>query len=89
MLGDFGPKELLRSKHTYYLLLYYAVQISISLHTYIVREIHIDQSKHMRIIESKIYRTRKHPLLRYFLGVLTHTTAWDQEGYVALKTIKG
>ena len=22
--------------------------------------------------------TRKYPLCRYFLGVLTHTTAWDQ-----------
>ena len=24
------------------------------------------------------YMTRKYPLRGYFLGVLTHTTAWDQ-----------
>ena len=30
-----------------------------------------------RIFEIKIYDTRKYPLRGYFLGVLTHTTAWD------------
>ena len=33
--------------------------------------------------------TRKYPLWRYFLGVLTHTTAWDQhwEGDETLKWV--
>ena len=30
------------------------------------------------IFGSKTFSTRKYPLRGYFLGVLTHTTAWDQ-----------
>ena len=27
---------------------------------------------------AKLFKTRKYPLREYILGVLTHTTAWDQ-----------
>ena len=31
----------------------------------------------------EMFATRKYPLRGYFLGVLTHTTAWDRLGEVS------
>ena len=36
------------------------------------------KSLSLRFVENIVYFTRKYPLRGYFLGVLTHTTAWDQ-----------
>ena len=34
--------------------------------------------KSINFHEQNMENTRKYPLLRYILGVLTHTTAWDR-----------
>ena len=42
------------------------------------------------LILNKLYSTRKYPLRGYILGVLTHTTSWDQlwGGDVSLRLYK-
>ena len=44
------------------------LKVATAMHTHIVH----------RLTHWEIWLTRKYPLRRYFLGVLTHTTAWDR-----------
>ena len=47
----------------------------------------LEREKHSRfshiayasyVVKTELFFTRKYPLRGYFLGVLTHTTAWDR-----------